>query len=246
MLMGTTASAQPVISNPSFEVDATPPYPGYGTITGWTAGGGISTGYGLNEAGGAFADNGIVPHGTKVAFMQDNGALSQTISGFKVGEPYWLVYRENARGLCCGERVATLSVVIGGTTVVTQHIVPIVGDSNPYRLVTSDSFTAQATDMTLTFEKGGSGDSTALIDNVELLSRDSLHLAIAFPSGGLPAISITGIPGHTITLEYKDELTPAPSWRTLFSFVLNDTTEVFLDGSTPTANSRFYRAWQTP
>src|SRR6185503_15597942 len=126
-LLRLSAAAQPVIINPSFEADTTPPYPGYGTITGWTPGGGLVDGYGLNEVNGAFADNGSIPNGTRVAFIQDNGTLSQRVSGFTVGAPYWLAYRENARGLCCGDRFATLSVTVGGTTVIGNHVVPIVG-----------------------------------------------------------------------------------------------------------------------
>ena len=173
------ACAQPVIMNPSFETDNTPPYPGYGTITGWLPDNAIGTGYGLNEQGGPFADNGKVPDGIRVAFMQDNGTLSQTVSGFITGETYWLIYRENARGLCCGERNATLTAKIGGTTVVAEHEVAIVGGSNPFRLVTSDAFTAAEAEMTLSFAKGGIGDSTALIDDVRFLSRGSLQLASA-------------------------------------------------------------------
>lgn len=71
------ASAQPVIMNPSFEADAVPPAPGYGTITDWTPGGGIGTSYGINEANGQFADNGTIPEGTNIAFMQHSGTRAR-------------------------------------------------------------------------------------------------------------------------------------------------------------------------
>jgi hypothetical protein len=238
------ACAQPAILNPSFETDNTPPYPGYGTITGWLPDNAIGTGYGLNEEGGPFADNGKVPHGTRVAFMQDNGMLSQTVSGFIPGEKYWLVYRENARGLCCGERSATLSAKIGGTTVVTEHEVTIVGGSNPFRLVTSDTFTATESEMTLSFAKGGFGDSTALIDDVRLLSRESLHLAISVFAGNPPTIRIQGIPGRMLTLEYKHSLLTEGSWQPLLNILLTNGSNVFVDSEAPTSHPRFYRAWQ--
>jgi len=239
-------SAQPVIVNPSFEVDGTPAHPGYSTITGWTPGGTISTGYGINEGGGPFADNGAVPHGTRVAFMQNNGTLSQTVSGFVVGERYWLVYRENAREWCCGERVATLSATVGGTTVVSEHDVVIVGGSAPYRFVTSAPFIAAESEMTLTFAKGGTGDSTALIDDVRLLTRDSLRLGISVFGGNVPAIRIEGIPGRPVTLEFKNALLPATSWQTLINFVLTNGSDVFVDSDATASNPRFYRAWQVP
>ena len=238
------AWAQPVIVNPSFETDATPPYPGYGTITGWLPDEALGTGYGLNEEGGPFADNGKVPHGVRVAFMQDNGTLRQTVSGFIPGEKYFLVFRENARGLCCGERRATLTAKIGGMTVVTEHEVPIVGGSNPFRLVSSDAFTAAEAEMTLSFAKGGIGDSTALIDDVRLLSRGSLQLAISVIDGYLPAIRIQGIPGRMLTLEFKHTLVPEGSWQPLLNMLLTNGSEVFMDSEAPTSHPRFYRAWQ--
>jgi hypothetical protein len=73
------ASAQPVIINASFEADDVPPGAGYGAITGWTPGGAIGTSYGINGAGGVFADNGVIPDGTRVGFMQSSGTLSQVV-----------------------------------------------------------------------------------------------------------------------------------------------------------------------
>jgi hypothetical protein len=245
------ASAQPLpgplIVNPSFEVDATPPHPGYGTITGWTPGSGLIDGYGINEVNWEFADNGSIPHGTRVAFIQDNGTLNQTVSGFVVGEPYWVVYRENARALCCGERMATLSLRVGSATVVAEHPVAIVGGSDPYRFVTSEVFTAPETHLTLSFTKGGTGDSTALIDDVRILSlsRDSLRLGIALLEGNLPAIRIQGIPGRMVTLEYKNALVPG-TWQSLLNQLLTNGSEVFVDSNAPTSHPRFYRAWQVP
>jgi len=238
------ACAQPVLVNPSFETDITPPYPGYGTITGWLPDEAIGTGYGLNEEGGPFADNGKVPNGARVAFMQDNGTLSQTVAGFTPGEQYWLVYRENARGLCCGERRATLSARIGGTTVVAEHEVAIVGGSNPFHLVTSDAFTAAEAEMTLSFTKGGIGDSTALIDDVRLLSRGALQLAISVIDGSVPAIRIQGIPGRMLTLEFKHSLVPEGLWQPLANLLLTNGSDVFVDSEAPISNPRFYRAWQ--
>ena len=238
------AWAQPVILNPSFETDSTPPSPGYGRITDWLPDAAISTGYGLNEEGGPFADNGKVPDGVRVAFMQDNGTLSQTVSGFIPGEKYWLVYRENARGLCCGERSATLLARVGGTTVVPEHEVAIVGGSNPFRLVSSDAFTAAEAEMTLSFAKGGIGDSTALIDDVRLLSRGSLQLAISLVDGDFAAIRIQGVPGRMLTLEFRHGLLPGGLWQPLLNVLLTNGSDVFVDSEAPTSHPRFYRAWQ--
>jgi hypothetical protein len=74
--------AQVTIINPSFEADPVPSYPGYTTaITGWTssnsmnyANGTNNNGAGLNSAGGPFANNGAIPDGSQVAFLQAQAA----------------------------------------------------------------------------------------------------------------------------------------------------------------------------
>lgn len=154
--------------NPSFEVDTFTVFPGYvsgnGPITGWASLGN----HGINPGGGSpFADNGTIPDRNQVAFMQQDGALSQTVSGFIVGEQYYVVYFENARS---GNALG-IEVQIGGTTIVPAHTRAPVGGSNPYIEVTSDPFVATATDLSLSFIKSNplGGDTTALIDNVCVL-----------------------------------------------------------------------------
>lgn len=154
--------------NPSFEADTFTVFPGYvggnGPITGWSALGG----HGINPGPSSpFADNGAIPDRNKVAFMQQDGPLSQTVSGFTVGAQYYVVYSENARS----GGVPAIEVQIGGTTIVPVHSRTPVGGANPYVEVTSDPFTASATDLLLSFIKSNpnGGDTTALIDNVCVL-----------------------------------------------------------------------------
>jgi len=96
----------------------------------------------------------------------------------------------------------------------------------------------------LSFAKGGIGDSTALIDDVRLLSRSSLQLAIGVIEGSVPAIGIQGIPGRMLTLEFKHSLAPEDSWQPLLSIMLTNGVEVFVDSEARTSHPRFYRAWQ--
>ncbi len=154
--------------NSSFEADTFGTYPGYvsgnGPITGWSSLGG----HGINSSAGPFADNGAIPHGARVAFMQGDGALSQTVSGFTVGAQYYVVYFENARN----GGIPAIEVQIGGTTIVSAHARAPVGGGNSYVEVTSDPFIASATDLALSFIKSNplGGDTTALIDNVCVLT----------------------------------------------------------------------------
>ena len=170
------------VANPSFEADTFTVYPGYVSgntpITAWTSLGN----HGLNptsDGQSPFADNGVIPNGTNVAFMQGDGALSQVVSGFTVGAYYSVHYYENAR---TGGTVPALAVQVGTNTVVAAHLIQPVGGSNPYYEVYSDIFQATATDLQLSFIKSNpqGGDTTALVDNIAIL---------AIPSGTAPFIS---------------------------------------------------------
>jgi hypothetical protein len=173
------------MTNPSFEVDSFPNFPGYvsgnGPITGWAS----LPNHGVNTAAGPFADNGTIPHGTQVALMQGAGALSQTVSGFTPGNDYYVEFYENARNCCGGTAGLTLTVSDGVTplTIVPTHSVTAVGAGNPYVRVISYGFPASAASLTLTFTKSDAvpGDSTALIDNVCILP---------LPPGTAPVILI--------------------------------------------------------
>ena len=154
------------LANPSFEADNFTVFPGYvsgnGPITAWTA----LDGHGINPGGGSpFADNGAIPNGTHVAFMQQAGKLSQLVSGFTVGATYYVVYYENARTV---STFPGLEVQIADTTIVPAHVVLPVGGANPYVRVNSESFLATSDTLELAFIKSTpqGGDSTALIDNV--------------------------------------------------------------------------------
>src|SRR6266498_4927844 len=95
------------IPNPSFEANTFTVSPGYissnAPITGWT--GTPPERVGLNPSGGSpFANNGAIPAGNNVAFLQANvtdpgtpSTLSTTISGLGVGTKYKVTFRANAR-----------------------------------------------------------------------------------------------------------------------------------------------------
>ena len=161
LTFSSSPAAGQTIVNSSFEVDASSGS-STGTITGWpfTAGSG-----GINDSAGPFADNGTIPDGQKVAFIQAAGTLSQTVSGFTVGTRYRLRYYENAR---LGTGTANVQVTVGGVTVVATHVVPAVGGSLPYVQRTSEAFTASAASLEIAFVVSGSGDFAVLLDRVEI------------------------------------------------------------------------------
>lgn len=170
---------QLVIANPSFEGSGNVGGVGYASrLAGWTFMGG---GFGVNSIGQPFVDNGAIPDGVNVAFIQGNGSLSQLVSGFAIGSQYQLSYNYNSRQT----DNPTLQVLIGGQQAQNSPVVPV-GGANPFHSNTFD-FTATGGDLLLAFNEVGSvGDRTVLIDNV------SIRL-IPEPSAGLLGLLGTGL-----------------------------------------------------
>ena len=187
--LAATAPGQTIV-NPSFEADAVPPFPGYGAVTGWT---GAS---GLNDLAGPFADNGTIPDGQKVAFIQGANTMRQTVSGVTVGAQYVVRYYENRRNATAP---VNLQVAVGGVTVVPTHEVFAVGGSNPYPQKTSVPFTASAPDLEIVFVTSGSGDFTVLLDKVEVSRNLVVTNNADSGAGSLRQTVIDAPAGSTIT-----------------------------------------------
>lgn len=151
------------IPNPSFEANSFANFPGLiggngGTITGWTATG---TGVGLNPAGGnPFADNGAVPNGNNVAFLQGTASLATTISGLVSGQTYTVTFRANRRAINF-DPVPAWSLNGGADVSFTAS--PAVGGQNPYRTVTG-TFNATGTTAAMVIKNKATADATLLID----------------------------------------------------------------------------------
>ncbi|MBE7500177.1 MAG: choice-of-anchor D domain-containing protein [Verrucomicrobiales bacterium] len=166
LLAGVTAGAQPTpaIPNPSFEADTFTVWPGHasangGVISGWTLTGAT---IGLNPAGGnPFADNGSVPHGRNVAFIQARGTLRTTITGLVPGWKYRVTFRANRRALT-GEPQPVWSLNDGALTPFTAS--PAVGGLNPYHQVSGD-FIATGVLADLRVQNNNSADSALLVDD---------------------------------------------------------------------------------
>ena len=114
-----------IVMNPSFEASGT--LPAVGPITNGLAGWSGTGVFGVDTAGGTYADNGAVPEQDLVAFIEGPGSLSQTIRGLVAGTPYKLQFAYNARS---GER-PHLQVTADGA-VVFETDVAAVGGSSPF------------------------------------------------------------------------------------------------------------------
>jgi hypothetical protein len=146
---GTAAKADQFVVNGNFA--PANPSPGYGPVPGWTASSLIE---GSNSAAEPFWDNGTIPSGTTVGFIQSDGVFSQTLTGLTVGNLYSLSFVDNSRlGTNCNpacNAIPTLTVLLDGSTLIAATAVDPVGGSNPFDVVTID-FTALSSSELLAF-----------------------------------------------------------------------------------------------
>jgi len=181
----TPAMAGPAIANPSFEVDRYGTWPGYrhsngGAIVGWQGkGGGVNPIWRNAKAQAGpdapFWDNGKLPHGRQLAFIQGPGKLVQQISGFHKGRRYRLMYRENARIQRQGEQWPRVQVTLGKVIIVSAHqVTPVAKRSDfrtPFYRVESGPFTAPDDGsyelVVQTVQQSGS--TTVLLDDFRLV-----------------------------------------------------------------------------
>jgi hypothetical protein len=171
-----------VVMNPSFEGSGTI-VGGVGYLTGnplagWTFAG---AGFGVNVPGrDPFADNGVNPDQDAVGFIQNAGALSQTLTGLTPGKKYTALIWANPRN-CCGGTVETTLRVSFDDTVVLEEVIQPVLESNPY-LVKQVGFTASGAEGVLKIEHAPEAgtDRSLVFDNVRVV-----------PDGQIPPIILT-------------------------------------------------------
>lgn len=172
------------IPNPSFEANTYTVFPGYssgngGAITGWSLSGGV----GLNPASGSpFADNGAIPNGSNVAFLQGTASLSTTISGLVVGQTYTVTFRSNRRAANF-DPIPSWSLNGGAFASFTAS--PAVGSQNAYYTV-SGSFNATATTAALVVRNTSVQDATLLVDNFTI-GIVPAHIAVYTGASTAPA-----------------------------------------------------------
>jgi hypothetical protein len=160
-------SLRGIVSNPGFESDNWSVPPGYaggngGVIDGWTFS--DPTRVGLNPAGGSpFADNGAVPEGDRVAFIQSAGSrntLATTLANLTVGGVYTVRFRANCRG---GYPAPNPTWSVNGGPFVPFAASPAVGGNNAY-YTNSGTFTATDTTAALVLANDTPSDTTVLLD----------------------------------------------------------------------------------
>jgi hypothetical protein len=170
------------VLNPSFEDSAVPASPGYGAIASWTG----SAGTGLNDKTGTFADNGIIPDRSQVAFLQNTSMLSQVIYGLVPGQTYWLQFRYNARA--SGQTAINLQVLFGGKTLAAIPNITAVGTTAgdvPFYFINIPFAPGNTNSGLLTFSTSPTvmgTDAALLLDAVNIVQRGANDVVIENPS----------------------------------------------------------------
>ena len=176
------------VINPSFQANL-PGGVGYGTPDGWTPVGGV----GVNNGGMPFADNGLIPDNNQVGFLQGVASLTQNLSGFSVGDLYWVQGFANARG---GGDIPRAALSLAGTTILPPTTLPPVGGANPYYFVNIPWVATSASgDLAISSAPFAGGDATLLIDGISVIRRTALDVVIANPSFEASGNSF-GFPGY--------------------------------------------------
>jgi hypothetical protein len=172
--VAVTAKADDFVTNGNFSPGNA--FPGYGPVSGWTEVGSLTGSTTFNAFG--FWNNGTLPAGdTTAGFIQGDGSFSQTLSGLTAGQTYQLSFMDNARDLtgddCCNA-TPTLTVSVGGSTLLGPTAVSAVGDSNPFHFIT-DTFVATSSSEVLEFSSATPGgiDGSLLLSDVSVSTATS-------------------------------------------------------------------------
>ena len=229
--IGAVEALVPSIPNASFEATTFLIGVGYasqngGIIEGWTIS--DTTHIGQNPASSSpFANNGAIPAGSTVAFIQSVGAtesLSTTISGLTPGVSYLVGFRANMRS-GYGTPGATWS--LNGGAFVPFTCSPAVGGTSPYYNNTG-VFTATGTTAALVIYNTTVADSALLLDAFTIAP---LQVVVTTTNDSGPgslrqAVASVG-PGGTIT--FTNNLSGANLLLTGGELLLNK--NLAIDGS---------------
>jgi hypothetical protein len=181
-------AAGPTIANFSFEA------PGLGGGSGayqynpsggsWTFGGSAGNGTGIAANGSAFGSP-AAPHGSQVAFVQQNGTLSQALSGFTSGKAYTVSYLAAQRGGSYGGQ--TWDVKIGSNVIQSNGV-----GSTSFTSYTT-RFVASSSTQTLSFAGTNlnGGDRSVFLDNVSISPSDAIQPVV-------PGLALTSPANNTV------------------------------------------------
>lgn len=187
---GVSATAlAALVRNPGFESNYTDTWPHYGDVDEWASVGGQGT----NRGDGPFHDNGWVPDGLQIGFVQGGSHLKQLVGGLEPGTQYWLQFYYNTRN-CCGGTM-NLDVSYGEQVLFSEGPLEPVGPDVSYNFA-AIPFVPDTNAGELTFQGTAEGDATFLIDAVTITKRSDMNALIVNPSFEATGARSLPFPGY--------------------------------------------------
>lgn len=189
--MSGSAQDSITVGDPSFEAGYNPSFPHY--LTSLPLGGAwnvSSLNDGNNDATGPFWDNGATVDGTYVGFVQGDGLIGQTLSGFQPGETYWIQFFANARTGTGNPTVNIFEAASAqgqGAIAAGINVTPVggpAGSGAPFKLI-NVIFKAATNTGDLNIQKvsnPGGADTTLLLDGFSVIKRSVNDVVIGNPS----------------------------------------------------------------
>jgi hypothetical protein len=106
-----------------------------------------------------------------------------------------------------------------------------------------------SSDLILTnilFSQSGTYTVVAINDSgVVTCGPVMLNVIAPVPRRLVPGVALTGHPGNSTGLDYRDNVGPKANWQTMATMTLSNASQFYFDVSEPLPPQRFYRAWQT-
>lgn len=186
-----------VLDNPETEEDEYQPAQDYQVydITGWTAttpSGVINAGHSHGLTGAApFLNNGAIPDGGAVAFLQGDMTLSQVLTGFETDAIYWVQGFYNARnmGELNGKPALTVRLGGGDPLIESSVISPSSVDDpfSPFYFLNlswaaTNVSSSDSVSFSITAVPTEHPDTTLLFDGISIIKRTLSDIVIANPS----------------------------------------------------------------
>jgi len=177
LLFPAAVFSAPAIENGGFEEQVFRGDRGYEVnnkpIVAWQTGGNVGLNpwyYGGHEERREFANNGLIPEGNQVLFIQFEGSISQMVDGFEKGKSYRVVFFANAR---VTPHVPTLTVKVGEHLLLKEVTIPPVEAVNsfqiPYARMETPAFVSDKDgEMEVVFKTGAIQDTAVLLDGIAI------------------------------------------------------------------------------
>ncbi len=179
--------------NPGFQSNSPTPFPTYGDIDDWARSGNA----GVNTTEGPFHDNGMIPDGAQVGFIQVTNTLEQTIANLEPGVEHWLQFYYNVRNCCAGGTLDFQVLLDDAVLFEAMQVEPVGLDDPeaPYHFAMV-RFTPEQSSGLFQIAVTAEGDASLLFDAFTIVPRSPNDVALINPSFEMTGAYTLEFPGY--------------------------------------------------